>query len=579
MNLHYFDVGPPPSPLPQVTPTESKPKFEHNLRPLSPVNRKKKTPTQLRRERKKRQKERERRQNELEQKIRDDTLKIHVSSKSCDTKSESCDSKSPDIPSTTDKSSNGSEVDEDGKIWNHAHLGDKIKGQTVGDSKAKPTEEIKQESINQNASSEQVVDTPSESKAEDVKVELSNVPLIEAPPPASMTVNQPCPNDVTEHVTSSSDALTLSITSCSVPSLKQLAEAVTGEEIVTADLVTNEEPVVSSNTEADQCKGNCEIDSYQLVEIDQATPQIEQSDLTSESTTRNEQSTSTFSRIEKSTSSSEIEKSTSSSEIEKSTSSSEIEKSTSSSEIEQSTSSSEIEQSTSSSEIEKSASSSEIEKSTSSSEIEKSASSSEIEKSTSSSEIEQSTSSSEIEQSTSSSEIEKSASSSEIEQSTSSSEIEKSASSSEIEQSTSSSEIVQSTSSSEIEQSNSSSEIEKSTSSSEIEQSNSSSEIEKSTSSPEIQFTAAESSELTSINDTISNSEENKKPSAIIQKQTPTLATIDDAMIEPACMLVKSHDIETTPPTSEHLHTETSKHEIVEVPMDTPRLLTNQREE
>ncbi len=87
---------------------------DHDLRPLSPASRKKKTPTQLRRERKKRQKEREKRQNEIERKVREDSSKSISSG-------ESSDSKTPDIPNT-DKSSSG--VEAESKVnWSHAPLG------------------------------------------------------------------------------------------------------------------------------------------------------------------------------------------------------------------------------------------------------------------------------------------------------------------------------------------------------------------------------------------------------------------------------------------------------------------------
>ena len=72
--------------------------------PPSPVFRKKKTPTQLRRERKKRQKERERRQSELERKLREDSSKSGSSS--------SLDYKTSEM-SATDKSSG---VDEESSL-------------------------------------------------------------------------------------------------------------------------------------------------------------------------------------------------------------------------------------------------------------------------------------------------------------------------------------------------------------------------------------------------------------------------------------------------------------------------------
>ena len=69
--------------------------------PISPTLRKRKTPTQLRRERKKRQKERERRQKELERKLREDS----------NNRSSSSDSTSPEVPHSAEKSSNGSGIE------------------------------------------------------------------------------------------------------------------------------------------------------------------------------------------------------------------------------------------------------------------------------------------------------------------------------------------------------------------------------------------------------------------------------------------------------------------------------------
>lgn len=104
--------GPPPIPLTQAKPTETS--TVRDKRPLSPGSRKKKTPTQLRRERKKRQKERERRQTELGKRT------VCEESLANKTSSLSSGSKSPEVP-TTDKSSSISLVDEadiqDSSCW------------------------------------------------------------------------------------------------------------------------------------------------------------------------------------------------------------------------------------------------------------------------------------------------------------------------------------------------------------------------------------------------------------------------------------------------------------------------------
>ena len=100
-------------PLPPATPTDTNTAVDLEP-PSSPIIRKKKTPTQLRRERKKRQKERERRQNELERKLREDSSKSGSSS--------SLDYKAPDIADRN----NGSGVDEEVSLkdnWSHLSAG------------------------------------------------------------------------------------------------------------------------------------------------------------------------------------------------------------------------------------------------------------------------------------------------------------------------------------------------------------------------------------------------------------------------------------------------------------------------